>query len=198
MDTSTSDSNCEMIAGRFDRKGIMEELVLNGIVIVKAEERIFAKEIRETEEVEVECVIADDESVIGEGAQEHGLLARHDAESFLDSLDTCDQMRIGTCATDTREELRNRSNRLSFHGVRIETLEFLDGEFHFFDRAVFDKHVHASRTFDFGELFDAELTEFGYLMHRMERIGDGERRRIWRKFTGCARGLIRDFLLLLE
>ena len=114
----------------------------------------------------MECVIANDESVVGEGAQEHGLLAWDNAERLLDCLDACDQVGVRAGAANAREKLRNGGDRFAFHRVRVEALEFFDGEFHFFYGAVLDKHIESGRALDFGEFFDGELAEFGYLMHR--------------------------------
>lgn len=168
MDASPRDEDREVIAGSLDREGIVEELVLYGIVIVEAKEGVLAEHIGETEEVEMECMIADDESVIGEGAENHRLFGGYDAKRLLDRFDTCDQVRVGAGAANAREELGNRGDGFSLHCVRVEALEFLNGKFNFFDGAVFDKHVQPGRPFDLGDFFDAELTEFGYLMHRID------------------------------
>ena len=178
MDASSGDGDREVVAGGFYGEGVVQELMLERIVIVEAQERVFPEEVGETEEVEMECVIANDQSVIGERAEEHRLFAWDDAERLLDRLDARDQMRVGAGAADAREKLGNRGDRLAFHGVRVEAFEFLDGEFHFFYGAVFDKHIETGRPFDFGEFFDAELTQLGYLMHRIgnkrRRVSSGE------------------------
>lgn len=173
MNASSGDGDREVVAGGFYGEGVVQELMLKRIVIVEAQERIFPEEVGETEEIEMECVIANDQSVISERAKEHRLFAWDDAECFLDRLDARDQMRVGAGAADAREKLGDRGDRLAFHGVRVEAFEFFDGEFHFFYGAVFDKHIETSRPFDFGEFFDAELTQLGYLMHR---IGNKRRR----------------------
>lgn len=102
----------------------------------------------------MERVIANDETVVGEGAQEHGLFAWDNAECFLDRFDACDQVRVRAGAANAREELRNGGDWFAFHGVRVESLEFLDGEFHFLHLSIFDKHIEAGGTFHLGELFD--------------------------------------------
>ncbi len=179
MDTSPRNGDREVIAGGLHRESVVEELVLYGIIIIKSEERVFAEHIRKAEEVEMERVIADDESVIGEGAEEHRLFRWHDAKCLLDRLDTCYKMRVGAGAANTCEELRDRRDRLSFHCVRVEALEFLDGEFDFFHLSILEKHIESRGAFHLGDLFNGELTEFGYLMHRKGmvngelRIGNG-------------------------
>lgn len=167
MDASSGDGDCEVVAGGFHSEGIMEELVLDRVVIIESQERVFAEEVGETEEIEMERVIAYDESMIGEGAQKHGLLARNNAKCFLDRFDACDEVCVRAGAANAREELRNGSDRFAFHSVRVEALEFFDGEFYFLHLSIFDKHIETGRTLDFGEFFDVELAEFGYLMHRV-------------------------------
>ena len=116
----------------------------------------------------MERVIANDESVIGEGSQEHRLFAWDNAERFLDRFDARNQVSVGASAADSCEELRNRRYGLALHGVRVETLEFFDSELNFLHLSVFDKHIEPGRALDFGKLFDAELAEFGYLVHRIK------------------------------
>ena len=68
MNASPCDGDCEVIAGGFHGEGVVQELVLNGIVVIEAQKRVFSEEVGEAKEVEMERVIANDESVIGEGA----------------------------------------------------------------------------------------------------------------------------------
>lgn len=166
MNASPRDGDCEVVAGGFHGEGVVQELVLNGIVVIEAQERVFPEEIGEAEEIEMERVIANDEAVVGEGPEEHRLFAWDDTERFFDRFDACDQVGVRAGAANAREELRNRGDRLAFHGVRVEALKFFDGEFHFFHGAIFDKHIEPGRAFDLGEFFDGELAEFGYLVHR--------------------------------
>ena len=166
MNASPGDGDREVIAGGFHGEGVVQELVLNGVVVIEAQKRVFPEEVGEAEKIEMERVIANDEAVVGEGPEEHRLFARDDTERFLDRFDACDQVGVRAGAANAREELRNGGNRLAFHGMRVETLEFFDSEFHFFYGAIFDKHIEPGRAFDLGEFIDAELTEFGYLVHR--------------------------------
>ena len=166
MNASPRDGDCEVVAGGFHSEGVVQELVLNGIVVIESQERVFPEEVGEAEEIEMERVIANDETVIGEGAQEHGLFARDDPKCFLDRLNARDQMGVRAGAADAREELWDGGDRLAFHGVRVESLEFFDGEFYLFHFSIFNEHVHTSRSLDLGEFLDTELAEFGYLMHR--------------------------------
>ena len=167
MNASSRDGDRKVIAGGFYGEGVVQELMLNRIIIVEAQERVFPEEVREAEEVEMERVIANDESVIGEGAQEHGLFAWDDAKRFLDRFDACDQVRVRAGAANAREKLRNGGDRFAFHRVRVEALEFFDSEFYFLHLSIFDKYIESGCAFDFGEFFDTELAEFGYLMHRI-------------------------------
>ncbi len=167
MDTSSGDGDREVIAGGFDRESVVQELMLNGIVIVEAQERIFAKHVRQTKKVEMKRMIADDETVIGECPEQHGLFAWNESKRFLDRLDACDQVGVGAGAADARHELGDCRDGLAFHRVRVEALEFFDGEFDFFDGAVFNKHIQPGRAFDLGNFLNAELAQFGYLMHRI-------------------------------
>lgn len=168
MDTSTGDSDREVVAGGFDGEGVVEKLVLYGIVIVEAEEGVLAEHIRQAEEVEMERMIADDESVIGEGAEKYRLFGGYDAERLLDRFDTRNEVCVGTGAANAREELGNRGDGLTLHRVRVEALEFLDGEFDFLHGSILDEHIQPGRSFDLGDFFDGELADFGYLMHRRE------------------------------
>jgi len=127
----------------------------------------------------MERVIADDESVIGEGAEEHRLFRWHDAKCLLDRLDTCYKMRVGAGAANAREELGDRRDRFPLHCVRVEALEFLDGEFDFVYLSIFEKHIESRGAFHLGDFLDRELAQLGYLMHRKGmvngelRIGNG-------------------------
>ena len=175
MDASPRNGDREVVAGGFDGEGVVKELVLYGIVVIESEEGVSSEHIRKAEEVEMERVIADDESVIGEGAEEHRLFRWYDAKCLLHRLDTCDQMRVGAGAANAREELRDRRDRLSFHRMRVEAFEFLDGELDFCHLSVFEEYIESRGAFHLGDFLDGKLTEFGYLMHRKGMV-NGELR----------------------
>ena len=53
----------------------------------------------------------------------------------------------------------------AFHGVRVESLEFFDGEFYLFTSPFSMNTFKPAAPFDLGNFLDRKLAEFGYLMH---------------------------------
>ena len=83
-----------MIPGSLDLEGVMQDLVLFRVALVKVEERVLAIDVRHDEEVEMERVVPDHEAMHREAFQDLGLLGRFDAERVLHRFDVREQMRV--------------------------------------------------------------------------------------------------------
>lgn len=126
-------------------------------IVGDIKDRVNAKDIGHGEEVKVEGMVADHESVVGEAAEDFCLFGELNALGFFDGFEGSKEVGDGASTADAGEERGYADRRFTGDGSGVEAAVVLDFKFQVGDLTIIDNDFQASRAFDFSDSVDGDF-----------------------------------------